>query len=215
MEKPQLMYVYDPLCGWCYGFSPVVEQLKNKYAGKVTWQIYSGGLAIGERAVPVKEKFRYIKGALQTVEQTTGVTFGEGFRQLLEEGQYIYNSEPPCIALTVVKSLQGKDPLAFAHDLHHVFFYEGKSLNDLETYLPLVGKQGIDKDTFRAHFQSDTAKRQTYEEFKFVQDIGISGYPALVFVKGEQGYLLARGYQKYDLLDKAIDQLLKEEQVLE
>jgi putative protein-disulfide isomerase len=211
MEKPQLMYVYDPLCGWCYGFSPVVQQLKNRYAGQVTWSIYSGGLAIGERAIPIKEKFSYIKGALQTVANTTGVEFGDGFRQLLEEGSYIYNSEPPCVALTVVKSLQGEDPIAFAHDLHHVFFYEGKSLNELETYLPLVEKQGVDISAFVNYFNTDEARRKTHEEFRFVHEIGISGYPALVLVNGEQGYLLASGYQKYEPLVNAIDKLLQGE----
>lgn len=213
MEKPQLVYVFDPLCGWCYGFSPVIQKLKDQYAGKVTWLIYSGGLAIGDRVAPVKEKFAYIKGALQTVTQTTGVVFGEGFRQLLEEGSYVYNSEPPSIALTVVRSLQGKDPVAFAHDLHHVFFYEGKSLNELETYLPLVEKQGIDTETFIAEFKGDTARRKTLEEFRFVREIGISGYPALIFVRGKQAHLLAPGYQKYAPLAKEIDKLLVEEQV--
>jgi putative protein-disulfide isomerase len=211
MEKPQLMYVYDPLCGWCYGFSPVIQQLKDLYAGQVAWTIYSGGLAIGERAVSVKDKSGYIKGALQTVTDTTGVVFGEGFLQLLEEGRYLYNSEPPSIALTAVKSLQGKDPLAFAHDLHHMFFYEGKSLNEMDTYLPLVEKQDIDMQAFISYYKSDTARHKTYEEFRFVQEIGISAYPALILVLGEQGYLLSRGYQAFAPLAKAIDKLLEKE----
>jgi putative protein-disulfide isomerase len=204
------MYVYDPLCGWCYGFSPVIQQLKDRYAGKVTWSIYSGGLAIGERAAPIRDKFRYIKGSLQTITQTAGVVFGEGFRQLLEEGSYVYNSEPPCTALTVVKSLQGKDPVAFAHDMQQVFFNEGKSLNDLQTYLPLVEKQGLDVNAFIAHYHSEAARHSTYEEFRFVHEIDITGYPALVLIKGEQGHLLAPGYQKFDPLARAIDKLLQE-----
>ena len=30
-EKMKLLYVYDPLCGWCYGFGPVAEQIEKNF----------------------------------------------------------------------------------------------------------------------------------------------------------------------------------------
>ena len=29
MEKPKIIYVYDALCGWCFGFSPSMEKIKE------------------------------------------------------------------------------------------------------------------------------------------------------------------------------------------
>jgi putative protein-disulfide isomerase len=37
-----LYYVYDPLCGWCYGFSPVINQLKESMQDEFTIEVISG-----------------------------------------------------------------------------------------------------------------------------------------------------------------------------
>ena len=31
-KKGTLLYVFDPLCGWCFGFTPVMENLEKKLA---------------------------------------------------------------------------------------------------------------------------------------------------------------------------------------
>ena len=30
-QKPTILYVYDIMCGWCYGFSPVINRLYEEY----------------------------------------------------------------------------------------------------------------------------------------------------------------------------------------
>ena len=31
---PELLYIQDPLCGWCYGMSPVISQVQQDFAGR-------------------------------------------------------------------------------------------------------------------------------------------------------------------------------------
>ncbi len=36
-----LVYVYDALCGWCYGFAPVIKAFAERYAEEV-WFLPKG-----------------------------------------------------------------------------------------------------------------------------------------------------------------------------
>ncbi|MDB5418474.1 MAG: dithiol-disulfide isomerase, partial [Phenylobacterium sp.] len=29
MDEPHLIYFADPMCSWCYGFSPVIEEIRK------------------------------------------------------------------------------------------------------------------------------------------------------------------------------------------
>ncbi|MDH5427723.1 MAG: DsbA family protein, partial [Nitrospirota bacterium] len=31
MMSPTLIYVADPMCSWCWGFSPVLEEIRRLY----------------------------------------------------------------------------------------------------------------------------------------------------------------------------------------
>ena len=54
--------------------------------------------------------------------------------------------------------------------------------------------------------ETATAARQ---EFAAVARIGVQGFPTAVVRIGEQGYVLARGYQPYAQLRAGLEQLLK------
>ncbi len=76
---PTLIYIYDALCGWCYGFTPVMQQLEAAYRDKVAFDVLSGGMVPPEHAQPVRAKASYIAGAYKTVEEYTGIQFGEAY----------------------------------------------------------------------------------------------------------------------------------------
>lgn len=103
--KPSLIYAYDPLCGWCFGFHPIVEKLKNRFETNLNLKVVPGGLATGKNAQKIKEGHPYILSSLRQVEEITGVGFGENFKLLAEEGSYFYNSEPSCRIQNVVNEL--------------------------------------------------------------------------------------------------------------
>ncbi|MFP4095137.1 MAG: DsbA family protein [Cyclobacteriaceae bacterium] len=210
MDGKELMYCYDPLCGWCYGFSPVVRQLEQTFSNQLPFTAYSGGMATGERAAPIGQAFAYIKQALGTVEQHTGVRFGQGFRDLLEEGSYVYNSEPPARALTVFKSVSNKSSLALAHALQQAIFDEGKNLNEAEVLAAIAEEQGLKSDIFLKLFEQEKYRQKTLEEFAFVQKMGVSGFPTLLYRNGRKLYILSRGYQAYEPLRESIEKLLQE-----
>ena len=42
MAERQLLYFADPMCSWCWGFSPVVEELGTRYQVRATLAVVMG-----------------------------------------------------------------------------------------------------------------------------------------------------------------------------
>lgn len=176
----EILYAIDPLCGWCYCFFPVVQQLQRDFANELRFTVLSGGLATGPRAAPLREHAEHIRSALAAIKQRTGVVFGKPFMDLLDEGSYMNDSEVPSIALTVAKRMRPEIQLDFAHTLQLTFFENGLSLNDQATYQPLAQQFGLDWNAFARDFASEEAKRRTHEEWRRVRELGVRSFPTLV-----------------------------------
>ena len=212
---PELLYLHDPLCGWCYGMSPVINRVQAEFAGRVDVSVLCGGMVVGARATPIAETWGYIKNALFDVEKATGVQFGPAFKALAEEGRYVYDSEPPCRAIVAFRQFT-HDParaVAFAHAVQTALFCDGHDLNDAATYSQLLAPFKVAAADFQRLFTAPETARATQQGFAAVARIGVRGFPTSVLRLGEQGYVLARGYQPYEPLRQGLEQLLREAEV--
>jgi len=205
----EINYAYDPLCGWCYGFSPVIRQLHEKYHHQLTFNVLSGGMVVGERVGKLGEMADYIEQSIPRLEQMTGVSFGEKYyANILRNPNYIANSEKPCVALTVFKSEQPEKAIYFISDLQKMIFFEGLDPSQTENYRALIDSYGIDFEEFSQKLESEEMRYATYQEFGFVQQVGVKGFPTTFLVKENQGYLLAHGYATFEKIDAAVQQIL-------
>ncbi len=67
MSAPHFIYFADPMCSWCYGFVPVMEQIATHFEGRLPVRLVMGGLRAGNRE-PMRDKDRdYIRGAWKAV----------------------------------------------------------------------------------------------------------------------------------------------------
>ncbi|PUZ30222.1 putative protein-disulfide isomerase [Chitinophaga costaii] len=205
------IYISDPICGWCYGFTPVVQALQQQHPD-ITFEVLSGGMITGENRYPIERMEQYILKAHQQVEEMTGIQFGKAFLDgLLLSKTYLLDSEKPSIAITVFKQLQPANAVDFVHDIQVAFNYDGKSLNDDATYRELAIKYGLDPDVFVIAMQGEDARYATNQEFAQVQSWGITGFPAAVLATDKQYYLIARGFTTSEDLEARIQNILKEE----
>ncbi len=211
MKDYTIIYIYDALCGWCYGFSPVMQQIHEKYKDEMNFTVLSGGMIMGERVGPIGEVAGYIKQAYKTVEDHTGVEFGEGFlNNILDKGEAIFNSYPPSVALTVFKTYQPDNAVAFAGTLQKAIYYDGIEPEDLQAYGGYAAQFGIDAEEFVNKMQEEKFKNATFAEFQQVAEWGIQGFPSVIMATPENLYLIARGYMPFERLDGTIQQVLAE-----
>ena len=211
MEKSKIYYVYDALCGWCYGMRPVMQQLYANYKDTLDFEVLSGGMIRGANVRPISGMADYIRQVAPRLEETTGVQLTKTYHeQILDKGTYLSNSEPPAIALSILKEQAPEQQVPLAGAIQKTHFVEGKDLNEVETYLPVATAFGMAAEDFRAKFEDAAYKAKAEQEFKHVQAWGIQGFPAVVLEKGGKLYLLANGYQPYEQLSATIEQVLEQ-----
>ncbi len=204
-QKPKVVYVYDALCGWCYGFSPVMEKLYQNYSGALAFEVVSGGMVVGEGVGPISEMATYIKSAYPVVEKTTGIKFGKAFVDgMLEKGTAVMSSEKPATALSWVKNNRPDLALAFAAALQKMIYHDGLGPDDDESYRGLAQKFGFDFDRFVVEMKSPANVQSALADFMYAQELGVTGYPTVLWVAGEQVEVLCRGYCEYKTLETEI-----------
>ncbi|WP_299253423.1 DsbA family protein [uncultured Cytophaga sp.] len=212
LTKPiKLIYVYDALCGWCYGFGPVINQIGNDYKDKVEIEILSGGMVLGDRIGPISNMSEYVLSAIPILEEASGVTFGQAYIELVKEGSYVSSSEKPSIALCVYKSFTSKNQIAYAHSIQKAFFIEARDINQDSVYANIATQFDLDKVEFLKRMQDTAYLNLAHAEFAKATKMGVTGYPTLL-QKKENGYqVLCEGYVSYKALEKKINKAIKEE----
>ncbi len=209
----KLIYIYDALCGWCYGFSPVMQRIHEKYAGSLAFEVMSGGMIMGLRAGPIGEVAPYIKKAYHDVEDATGIRFGEAFVDGILAGETsIFSSEMPGIAMTVFRKARPDQVVEFAHVLQNALYADGIELSVEENYIPLVEPFGLSGADFVAALNSEENRFETTLEFQTVANWGVNGFPSVLLKPAgdEQYYLITRGYTEFERLDEIIVKVIPE-----
>jgi len=78
MSNLDVTYLFDPLCGWCYGATPMLERLS---ASGVRIELLPTGLFSGAGARPMDEGFAAHAWANdQRIERLTGQPFTQAYR---------------------------------------------------------------------------------------------------------------------------------------
>lgn len=170
-ETPELIYVYDALCGWCYGFSPVIMRLNEEFSGKVDFLVLSGGMVRGENAGPIGEVAGYIKQAYRAVEEVTGVKFGQKFLdEVLEKEEAVFNSVPPARALAVFRLEKPHRAVEFAARLQKAIYYDGRLVEDKTLYRDIASSLDVDGDELVRQMDTDEIAQLVENEFKVVAE---------------------------------------------
>ena len=211
MVKPKIIYVYDALCGWCFGFSPVMQAVYDNYCKEFDFEIISGGMMLREGAGRISKVAAYIQKNYKRIEETTGIIFGLAFLKNLEEGEMIFNSETPALALSALKRLRPEKAFEFATHIQNSVYFDGKEPESIDLYRYLAVNYGIDPDEFERTMMSPEIKEEAHYDFALAKQLQVSAYPAVFIQKSDdQFYMIAKGYTDYETLELRISNVKKE-----
>jgi putative protein-disulfide isomerase len=208
--RVKLIYVMDPLCGWCYGNSSNTKKLYEKYKDVLDFEILPAGMWIGENArQQSKQMAQFIKKHDPQVQQTTGTEFGKAYFEFIENENILLDSEVPSRAIVSVKKIWDSQAIPFAIEVQKARYWYGKDLNKDVTYSSICENLGLDKTQFLSTFHSEAIKQQTKETFALAQQYA-SSYPTLLAEKDGKLYVLEQGYASFESIAKQIDQLVNQ-----
>jgi len=180
----------------------------------MAFEVLSGGMILPETAQPVSVMAGYIQKGYKTVEERTGIRFGEDWLWHIfhpDQSDWYPSSEKPAIALCVFRDYHPDLCIPFSAELQYALHYEGRDLTDDEAYRHLLGKYGIPETEFYHKLHDPGYKEKAYEEFALVKQLKVTGFPTVFLqVSGTKFYLLSRGYTDYPTLKKNLDEVLND-----
>lgn len=208
--KDQILYIFDPLCGWCYGFSDTMLQFYQLFGQDFEFVAVPGGMVTGDRTGPISDMEDYISKAYLRVEETTGAQYGEKYlTDLLRSKTTMLDSEPPSRALITFRSFYPERAVEFAHALQKAHYFHGRDFNDESLYEELAGQFGLDAKAFMERYHDPRMKQNLQQEFAWVKESGVQGFPTVVYRSGQKYYLLAHGYAPLDNLKSSLQKAQK------
>lgn len=202
MNGRTLWYVADPMCSWCWGFSPVIEAIRHEYGERLSIKLIVSGLRPGTTEPLVPEKRAEILQHWHNVQRMTGQPFK--FEGAMPEG-FIYDTEPACRAVVSAALIDSSHTFPLFAAIQHAFYVEQANVTQSEVLTQLAAGGGISAETFSQVFASDAAKQATQQHFRQAIQWGVRGFPTVMGQDVAGLYLLTNGYCSIETLRQRID----------
>lgn len=177
MNNAVLHYIYDPLCGWCYGAAPLVRAARDV----LTVRGHAGGMMTGSRRQQVSAQLRdYVIPHDRRIAQLTGQPFGDAYSDgLLRDVDAVFDSAPPIAAVLAADALAGRglDLLARIQTAHYV---EGRRIAESSVLIDLAMEIGLAKEAFSAALDAmkgEPTQAHINDSRALLSQAGGSGFP--------------------------------------
>jgi len=204
MTDKHFIYFADPMCSWCYGFSPVITELSRRFAGRLPVKLIMGGLRAGNSRPMRPEDKDYIRGAWTRVGEASGQPFDLSF---FDRDGFVYDTEPACRAVVAMRRLAPEKALSFMGAIQRAFYAHNQDVTQADVLAEIADREaGIDRPEFTAEFLGGETRNETFRDFLTSQQAGVEGFPFLAAGNEAEGYAqVTSGYRPIDGLPEAIE----------
>jgi putative protein-disulfide isomerase len=132
-------FIFDPLCGWCYGASPVLERMGEDGFGLDLLPI-----GLPEEARPIEPEFaELIWGTDRLVADHTGQPFTRAYQALLNGGSAQLDAWPGTLAVIAVARTRPDRQVAALHALQIARFVNGRDTGDMAVVETILREAGL------------------------------------------------------------------------
>lgn len=204
--QTRLVYFADPMCSWCYGFSPVIAALAERFEDRLPLDVVMGGLRAGNAEPMRTQDKEFIRNSWTRVGAATGQPFDMAF---FEREGFVYDTEPACRAVVTARRLMSRMALPFMARIQQAFYAENRDMTAADEIAGVAEEAGFDRGEFGTEFSSAQARNETFRDFLTAQSLGIHGFPTLIAGSEERGYaLLTNGYRPFEDLADPLERWL-------
>lgn len=178
-----LHYIYDPLCGWCYGAKPLVHAAQQV----LPVVAHAGGMMSGGNRQRVSPQLRnYVMPHDRRIAEYTGQPFGEAyFEGLLRDHSAFFDSTPPIAAVMAAQSIDARG-LQMLVRLQTAHYVEGRRIADESVLMELATEAGYAEEEFHAAFEAVDPEPHIKATRSFLAQLGGQGFPTLALERDGQ-----------------------------
>jgi putative protein-disulfide isomerase len=184
LEIMRITYLFDPLCGWCYGAGPVLDQLAR--LADTTLEFAPTGLFAGEAARAMDQHFAaYAWQNDQRIARLTGQAFTEAYRdRILGNIGGVFDSAPATLGLVAVGLAEPARELEALKLVQRARYIDGRDNSSLQVVADVLDEAQFTDAANRVRTPDDAlikAYRGRVEAARAeMARFDVDGVPALV-----------------------------------
>ena len=119
-----LHYIYDPLCGWCYGSAPLLAAAQDE-GFKIA--LHAGGMMMGPNRQRASTIRQFVLTHDQRMSEMSGQPIGDAYRNdFLSDPEAVFDSEPPTVAILAAE--ESGNGLHMLERIQRARFIEGRHI---------------------------------------------------------------------------------------
>ena len=195
--KIELIFVIDPMCSWCWGFHPIIKELREKHSDKYAFSLVVGGLRTKGQMAWTEESKGYLAQNWNAVAEKTKQTFNFS---LLNKDFFDYDTYPACKAIVTVRELWGNDAsFEYLEKIQEAFYVKGEDTTSIEILLAHVGTMPpCLSDEFLEFYKSERAELLMQHDFSKARSMGANAFPSVVKIDEDGHMFCVQGYKSLE-----------------
>ncbi|MCQ8880260.1 DsbA family protein [Pseudoalteromonas shioyasakiensis] len=171
----RLIYVYDPMCSWCWGYRETWLKLQVALGDKLAIDYKVGGLAPdSDEPMPIDMQ-QFLQQTWLRIEQQLGTPFNHEFWHTAKPRRSTY---PACRAVIVARQHEKEQEMLYA--IQKAYYLNAQNPSDISTLAILAEQIGVEKSTFIKEIESENIHSLLMAEINQARSLPIQGFPSLV-----------------------------------
>ncbi|TRN07545.1 protein-disulfide isomerase [Vibrio fluvialis] len=177
-------YIFDPMCGWCYGATTLMQALAAH--PEVNLAMHPGGMMTRSA---LSDDFRqHILEADQRIAGLTRQPFGDAYIARVRSGETIMLDSYLTAQAILAAQLTGQSPFEMLKRIQAGHYVQGLAVAERDVLDGLATEMDIDADSWQQAMQE--AKASLMPEIERTQMLmsqwGLGGFPSLVLEQNGQ-----------------------------
>jgi len=193
-----LYYVHDPMCSWCWGFKPVLEQLRDSLPAEIEMKFLLGGLAPDTDSPMPDNMQAQIKSTWKRIQETIpGTQFNYDFWDKCIPKRSTYLS---CRAVLAAGNQQQEKSFEMITAIQEAYYLHALNPSEISTLHNLASNIGLNVQAFSDDIESAEIKKQLSAEIAMARRLGADSFPSLVLNINDKYYPIALDYNHSDII---------------
>jgi len=195
-----LYYVLDPMCSWCYAFSPTWQKLLDNLDSSLHVEYVHGGLAPHSNVLMPQTMQHMLQNTWRDIEQRVGTKFNYNFWTTCKPRRSTYLACQACISARV----QGKE-YEMIKEIQKAYYLNALNPSNRDTLEFSASNIGLDIEKFTYDLESKVIVEIFEKDLSKRRRLGANGFPSLILKIDKKYFKITIDYINYESILKQIN----------
>ena len=193
-----LYYVHDPMCSWCWGFKPVLEQLTQQLPADIQLEYLLGGLASDTDQPMPADMQQQIMATWKHIQQVIPCTeFNFDFWSECQPRRSTYMA---CRAIIAAEQQASGKGTAMLEAIQKAYYLQAKNPSDSSTLITLAEELGLEIASFEQQLNAEQTQLRLKQQIDFARRMGADSFPSLYLLHKQRYQAIVLDYNHVDLI---------------